>query len=139
MAKGILAGTPTHIEYLHKKPYDKRRNKNKCKYYVKETNRCWLRSENCFGSAHCNKYREIVVQSDAKENVSAKTQQNKKIDYKKSVRFCKKGAKIEHKYLGKGIVLMVDDNTITIRFVDGKTSKFDIKTVLDKKIIKTIK
>ena len=51
-----LEGTPWHIERFHRKEYDDRRHKSRCKYYTKE--KCTKLGHRCYGSAHCLYYVE---------------------------------------------------------------------------------
>lgn len=53
----VITGTPWHIETLHKKEEDPKRNKNWCVYYFKEQHYCLKEHVFCLGSAHCKSYK----------------------------------------------------------------------------------
>lgn len=57
-----MAGTPWHIERMHREDGDPRRHKSRCRYYYKKTKDedafCAKNYGNCYGSAHCLYYDE---------------------------------------------------------------------------------
>lgn len=52
-----LQGTPTHLETLHKKENDPRRDKRTCRYFNKEKGSCFAGYGKCIGSSHCSYYK----------------------------------------------------------------------------------
>ncbi len=61
-----MAGTPWHIEKMHRKEGDRRRHRSRCIYYDKEEPTCKRRMLKCMGAAHCDFYKEKAVQLSEK-------------------------------------------------------------------------
>ena len=57
-----MAGTPWHIEKMHREKSDVRRHRSRCIYYDCVEPTCKKRKLKCKGSAHCNFYTEQTVQ-----------------------------------------------------------------------------
>ncbi len=51
-------GTASHVEYLHMKENDIRRDKRRCIYYHSDKSYCGKNFGKCVGSSHCKKYTE---------------------------------------------------------------------------------
>lgn len=59
--KRKLTGHPWHIEFLKMAENDTRRDKRKCRYFLRDEshkNYCQKNFGNCIGSSHCSFYEE---------------------------------------------------------------------------------
>ena len=59
--KRHLTGYPWHVEYLKMDANDTRRDKRKCKYFLRDeshTNYCQKIFGTCFSSSHCPYYKK---------------------------------------------------------------------------------
>ncbi len=56
-----MAGTPWHIEKMHRKEGDGRRHRSRCIYYDCAEPTCKRRKLECKGSSHCDFYKEKTV------------------------------------------------------------------------------
>ena len=60
-----MTGAPWHPEKMHRAEGDKVRSRTLCIYYDKHTKRCSKIMQPCFGSAHCEYYKEEDIQLSA--------------------------------------------------------------------------
>lgn len=65
----VITGTPWHVETLHKKEDDPKRNKNWCAYYFKEQNYCLKNHVFCMGSAHCKDYKVVLKKEETIDEI----------------------------------------------------------------------
>ena len=55
---GGMTGTPWHVENMTRAEGDPRRHRSRCVYYIKDGTYCSKLGFRCFGSAHCEYYKE---------------------------------------------------------------------------------
>ena len=63
-----MAGTPWHIEKMHREEGDERRHCSRCIYYNCAEPTCKRRMLKCKGSTHCDFYTEKSVQLPKKNS-----------------------------------------------------------------------
>ena len=87
-----MAGTPWHIEKMHRKEGDGKRHRSRCIYYDCMEPSCKKRMLKCKGSAHCDFYTEKIVQLPAEnclvtiKNMTAKANRTGKNARKRKIR-----------------------------------------------------
>ena len=54
-----IQGTPWHVEVLGRNEGDERRHRSRCVHYDVNTKMCTYRDSWCFGSRHCDWYKEF--------------------------------------------------------------------------------
>lgn len=70
-----MTGTPWHVERMHRKEGDSRRNKRRCIYYDEgECRNVRVPLVKCSGSAHCMKYRETLTYNNTEKTTFIKSQ-----------------------------------------------------------------
>lgn len=53
-----FTGSPWHVDKWTRDDGEPRRHRSKCRYHSANTNHCSQINSNCFGSAHCQYYKE---------------------------------------------------------------------------------
>lgn len=112
-----LAGWSWHIEFLHLDENDSRRDKRRCKYYIRD-GKCYLDGTKCMGSSHCMSYEEVVeyfgestIKAHREPLLPSKVPCSIPFDY------------IETKFKKVGLPIRYEDNKLTL-LIDGEEVRF---------------
>ena len=126
MGLNQLTGTPWHVDKFTREEGDKRRHRTRCTHYSdRGCSYCTLYGERCHGTAHCAFYEEKEPQSEDNHEIQPqhKTQQepqtttkiNTKIDASREYPV---GCHVRHVKFGKGKVINVMGDILTVNFYD---------------------
>ena len=122
MGLNQLTGTPWHIDRFTREEGDNRRHRTRCTHYSDRGNSyCSLYGERCHGTAHCIYYEEKKQEVD--EKTEAKTLESpqpvikKRTESEASKEF-PVGCKVRHVKYGKGRVVNVSGDTLTVGFYE---------------------
>ena len=58
MGLNRFTGTPWHVERYTREAGDEKRHRSRCVYFREQGTYCCKISDRCFGSAHCQDYKE---------------------------------------------------------------------------------
>ena len=131
-----MTGTAWHVEKAIRAEGDERRHKSRCIFYNKESGHCKKVVGKCCGSAHCQYYEEATTSS--KEEMKAKPIEKAKPSQDEIRAVFPEGRIVRHKEFGLGVVMEIQDGTITVAFNSGKTIKLGYKTCVENKLLVSI-
>ncbi len=149
----LLQGVPFNIQYLHRAPGDPVRDKRLCVYF--KDGWCKQVVASCFGSSHCDYYREwldgeklYTKQSEMQEQERVKIKRaeaiKKKPDTVHMIREVvrnvhvpyKVGDKLYHKNYKVGTITSIKNDVIMVDF-DGNVKRFMYPTSFKNGIMET--
>lgn len=133
MGLNQLTGTPWHVDKFTRAEGDNRRHRTRCTHYSDRGNSyCCLYGERCHGTAHCVYYeeKEQKVEENNEKKTEAKIQQAPQSRIKRSIKSEASeefpvGSKVRHVKYGKGRVVNVAGDTLTVSFYEH--GKKDLK------------
>ena len=118
---------PWHVELLHKKPEDPRRDCRKCVYYTPTNKKCRFYGYKCFGSSQCKYYREYPsIQKSQKELFLTPSRK----EYLRN-QLLKNGTKVIHKINGAGMVQRLWDDKVQIKFSIGYERMYSVEELIE--------
>ena len=123
-----MTGTPWHIEHLSREEGDPRRHRSRCFYHRKKDNYCSCYRRKCCGSAHCMKYREDEPPEDNTPIIKSSTPEwapNERVISKKQQPISN-GCHVRHKSYGKGTVMNIADDRVTVLFANGEKRELSL-------------
>lgn len=131
MGLNQLTGTPWHKEKWTRDEDDPRRHRSRCVYHRRD-NKCLYHKMNCYGSAHCDEYRETMPDNWKLDRGSSAT---KRTPDKADIVLQAKnqlpiGSRVEHKRFGEGLVEKYEDEGVVIHFYDFGKKTINIESCL---------
>lgn len=122
MGLNQLTGTPWHVDKFTRAEGDKRRHRTRCTHYSdRGCSYCTLYGERCHGTAHCDFYEEKEQRSEVSDEIETRrepqptTKLNTKCEASKEFPI---GCNVRHVKFGKGKVINVLGDILTINFYD---------------------
>ncbi|MBV6544661.1 hypothetical protein HT668_05405 [Ursidibacter maritimus] len=132
--RGMLSGSPWHVEYLRKAEDEPKRDRRKCKYYVDDDfQQCRILYKKCYGSRYCEHYSvsEIYKRTKKVLNQIEPLQKVYEISYGKEIsKHLFIGNSIEHQYYGLGKIIHLEGNSITLLFKLFNERTLDLETCI---------
>ena len=131
---GNMTGTPWHVETLTRTEGDPRRHRSRCVYFRKEDAYCCKYEFRCFGSAHCDSYKEKTRIENhrpqrrhtqrKKDNPLAQPSKTVAVTQEEPVpaeSLFPSGSTVEHVKYGVGQVIATEGSRVTVQFKDLDT------------------
>lgn len=126
-----FTGSPWHVGKWTRKNGDPRRHRSRCKYYSRCSNHCSKINSNCFGTAHCQYYKERSISTSPtkstnvdwkpKTRSSGKYAKRNKQNFTYTARSKKTltvGSQINDSTYGKGIIKSIYNGLAVVAFED---------------------
>lgn len=142
MGVNRMTGTPWHVEVLRNNEGERKRHRSRCIYFDRKSKKCRKNRFNCFGSAHCDDYKEKDVaptedRSDAEATTHSESRTNAKRQTTPDVALnISIGDRIIHKRWGAGIVINIENDIIKLLFDDGNMKSLVFSEVVRNGLLK---
>ena len=131
-----MTGTAWHVEKMTRSYGDDRRHRSRCVYYQKEESYCTRRCLSCFGSAHCQLYKEEQADKQViDEEIPFGIESKKQNPVDNGINPFPINSKIKHTVFGTGTVIGGHRENVMVLFDNGLIKQLNINVCLSQKLM----